>query len=342
MRLGNPKITEWFLAGLKNQRMVGLFNGLKAAGSTGSQARSFGCKNGSITCWAWAVSIGLHLIVLAVFGVVRFSQSNAQNNQGSAPRAKVSRIKEILQATTPIPKPKVKSPTKGRFTAGTKNLLPTEWIISRANSALRSPPDFAKAASSQSVSLLSGVNLSGGIEFFGSWTPRRKVCYVVDCSGSMRGIFERVKERLAGSIKNLQPDQYFHIIFFGDNRLLEFGGDRLVRATEQTKSAAYDFIKTVEPGGRTNALAALQRALQIRDESGDAPSLVYFLTDGFELTSRDTQRLPQKMANLLRRFAPDTKINTIGFWPAEDDRKMLKIIAEQSGGEFVSVTDENY
>jgi hypothetical protein len=89
-------------------------------------------------------------------------------------------------------------------------------------------------------------------------------------------------------------------------------------------------------------MAALERALQIRDESGDAPSLVYFLTDGFELTSRNAQRLPQKMANLLRRFAPDTKINTIGFWPAEDDRKMLKIIAEQSGGEFVSVTDENY
>ena len=322
--------------------MVGLFNGLKAAGSTGSQARSFGCKSGSITFWAWAVSIGLHLVVLAVFGVIRFSQSKAQNSMYIVPRAKVSRIKEILQATTPIPKPKVKSPTKGRFTAGAKNLLPTEWIISRANSALRSPPNLAKTTSPQDASLLSGVNLSGGIEFFGSWTPRRKVCYVVDCSGSMRGIFARVKERLSGSIKDLQPDQYFYIIFFGDNRLLEFGGDRLFRATEQTKSAAYDFIKTVEPGGRTNAMAALQRALQIRDESGDAPSLVYFLTDGFELTSRDTQRLPQKMANLLRRFAPDTKINTIGFWPAEDDRKMLKIIAEQSGGEFVIVTDENY
>ncbi len=322
--------------------MVGLFNGLKAAGSTGSQARSFGCKSGSVAFWAWAVSIGLHLVVLAVFGVVRFSQSKAQNSRYAVPTAKVSRIKEILQATTPIPKPKVKSPTKGRFTAGAKNLLPTEWIISRANSALRSPPDLTKTASPQDASLLSGVNLSGGIEFFGSWTPRRKVCYVVDCSGSMRGIFARVKERLADSIKDLQPDQYFYIIFFGDNRLLEFGGDRLFRATEQTKSAAYDFIKTVEPGGRTNAMAALQRALQIRDESGDAPSLVYFLTDGFELTSRDTQRLPQKMANLLRRFAPDTKINTIGFWPAEDDRKMLKIIAEQSGGEFVSVTDENY
>jgi len=330
------------LAGLKNQRMVGLFNGLKAAGSTGSQARSFGCKSGSITFWAWVASIGLHLIVLAVFGVVRFSQSKVQDSQSAVPTAKVSRIKEILQATTPIPKPKVKKPAKGRFTAAAKNLLPTNRIISGPNSTLAGSPNLAKTASLRDASLLSGVNLSGGIEFFGSWTGRRKVCYVVDCSGSMQGIFERVKERLSGSIKDLQPDQYFYIIFFGDNRLLEFGGDRLVRATEQTKSAAYDFIKTVEPGGRTNAMAALQRALQIRDESGDAPSLVYFLTDGFELTSLDTQRLPQKMANLLRRFAPDTKINTIGFWPADDDRKMLKIIAERSGGEFVTVTDENY
>ena len=319
--------------------MVGLFNGLKAVGSQGCP---FGCKRGSITFWAWAVSIGLHLIVLAVFGVVRFSQSKVQNSQYAVPTARVSRIKEILQSVHPTPKPKVKRPAKGRFASGAKKLLSTERIISRADPALRSLPDFAKAASSQSSSLLSGVNLSRGIEFFGSWTPRRKVCYVVDCSGSMRGIFARVRERLADSIKNLQPDQYFYIIFFGDDRLLEFGGGRLLRATEQTKSNAYDFIKTVRAGGRTNALAGLERALQIRDESGDAPSLVYFLTDGFELTSRDAQRLPQKTANLLGRFAPDTKINTIGFWPADDDRKMLKIIAEQSGGEFVSVTDENY
>jgi len=330
------------LAGLKNQRMVGLFNGLKTAGSMGSQARFFCCKSGSITFWAWAVSIGLHLIVLAVFGVVRFSQSKIQDSQSAVPMAKVSRIKEVMKTAPVIPKPKVKRPVKSHLTTWRKNVFASNQIISRPNQSRACPPNLAKRASSQNVSLLSGVNLSRGIEFFGSWTGRRKVCYVVDCSGSMRGVFARVKERLADSIKNLQPDQYFYIIFFGDNRLLEFGDGRLVRATKQAKSDAYDFIKKVRPAGRTNATAALERGLHIRDEGGSVPSLIYFLTDGFELTAGDAQRFSQKIANLLRRFAPDTKVNTIGFWPAEDDRKMLKIIAEQSNGEFVTVTDENY
>jgi hypothetical protein len=42
---------------------------------------------------------------------------------------------------------------------------------------------------------------------------------------------------------------------------------------------------------------------------------------------------------MLRSFAPKTQINTIGFWPAEQDRKLLEAIAKDSGGEFVVVGD---
>jgi hypothetical protein len=155
----------------------------------------------------------------------------------------------------------------------------------------------------------------------------------------MRGIFVQVRKKLKESIGKLQPDQYFYIIFFGGGRLFEFGNDKLLRATSKTKSAACDFIDSVRPAGQTNALVALERAVQIRDGSGSAASLVYFLTDGFELTIEDEQRFSQKIANLLARFAPRTRINTIGFWPQKGDRKMLEAVAKQSGGEFVLVTD---
>ena len=115
----------------------------------------------------------------------------------------------------------------------------------------------------------------------------------------------------------------------------------MLRATEKNKSAAYDFIDSVRPAGQTNAMKALKRAMQIRDTKGNKPSLVYFLTDGFELTTKDQNSFSRKIEALLRRSAPQTKINTIGFWSQEDDRKMLETIAKQSKGQAVFITDTN-
>jgi len=68
-------------------------------------------------------------------------------------------------------------------------------------------------------------------------------------------------------------------------------------------------------------------------------AVVYFLTDGFELTTEDSRRFSQRIVGLLAKFAPRTKIHTIGFWPQSDDREMLRTIARQSGGDFVLVDD---
>jgi Mg-chelatase subunit ChlD len=206
--------------------------------------------------------------------------------------------------------------------------------------------DFSNSSSPASSvgrggSAASGVSLPNRVEFFGSWTEERKVCYAVDSSGSMRGMFRRVRENLKKSIEALQPDQYFYIIFFGGKELLELGSGRLLRATPKAKSAAYDFIDSVQPAGQTNALAALERAVQIRDSSGNSPAVIYFLTDGFELTTENTRRFSQRISNLLRKSSPKTKINAIGFWPTKGDRKTLEAIATQSGGEFVLVCDDN-
>ena len=316
------------MAVLMNQRMVGVR------------------RCGSITFWAWMASIAVHLIVLTAFGVVKFSQSKAQGKQRSTPIAKVSQIKKLTQAAPIIPKPKIKKPTKSQFARRTDRLLPANRIFDIAKPSLQAPAccwqGFAKPSVSQSAfSLPSSVILPRRIEFFGSWTNQRKICYLVDCSGSMQGIFGQVRKKLKESIQSLQPDQYFYIIFFGGNKLFEFGDGRLLRATQKAKSAAYDFTDSVRPAGQTNALQALEKAVQIRDGRGLSPSIVYFLTDGFELTNEDAQRFTQKIANLLKRFAPTTRINTIGFWSASDDRKMLETIARQSGGEFVFVTDND-
>ena len=298
-------------------------------------------RRGSVTLWAWVVSIAVHLIVLTTLGVVKFSQPKAVGKQQPVPTAKVSRIKKLIETAPVIPKPKVKKPFVKRSAKSMSRLLTTNQVFNAAKPRSQDLGNWAKPSASAGVFSASSEISPKGIEFFGSWTQKRKVCYVVDCSGSMQGIFGRVRGKLAESIQSLQPDQYFYIIFFGGNRLFEFGDGRLLRATQQGKSAAYDFIDSIQPAGQTNTLAALERAVQIRDSSAHSPSIIYFLTDGFELTDEDELRLPQKIANLLKRFAPKTKINTIGFDTAGDDRKMLKTIARQSGGEFIFVTDSD-
>lgn len=294
--------------------------------------------SGSTKFWAWTVSITVHLIVLALFGVAKFSQAKAQDRQQPVATAKINRIKKLIETSVVIGKPKIK-PARNRFTAKTAGILSPDHFFDVPRPSSAAMTDFTSP--SVSIGRLSpGVCLlPHRVEFFGAWTDERRLCYVVDCSGSMKGLFGRVRKELKATIESLQPDQYFSIIFFSGGKIFEFGNGRLIRATRKARLVACDFIDSVRPAGRTNALTALERAVRVGDDNGKGPSVIYFLTDGFELTAEDTQRFPQKVTSLLNRFALATKINTIGFWPTNDDREMLETIAGQSGGEFVFVTD---
>lgn len=288
-------------------------------------------------------SVTVHLIVLAVFGLVKFSQSETQLQAVPIPTATVSQVKKLIESAPIIPKPKINKPGTAEFT-GTVNSaahkLTPGRIFESAKPGSKDLGDLVNTSVSESVSALPGSKfLSPRIEFFGSFTDQRKVCYLVDCSGSMQGVFGRVQRKLKESIRDLQADQYFYVIFFGADKLFESGGGRLLRAGEKAKSSAYDFIDSIQPAGLTNAPEALERAVQIRDGRGISPSVIYFLTDGFELTANGTQIFSKKVSDLLKRFAPTTRINTIGFWPQSSDRKMLEEIARQSGGEFVLISD---
>lgn len=127
------------------------------------------------------------------------------------------------------------------------------------------------------------------------------------------------------------------MIVFGGGSILETGGGKMVRATEQAKQEAREFIAAVGPRGGTNAADALERAIMIKDRTGVGASVIYFLTDGFELSEQDGSRFAHKVATIHRSFAPKTQINTIGFWCTEQDGSVLETIAKESGGKFVMV-----
>jgi Mg-chelatase subunit ChlD len=189
----------------------------------------------------------------------------------------------------------------------------------------------------EAATVAGGEAMTERTEFFGSTSEGRRICYVVDCSGSMQGLWPQVRDELADSIRQLQPDQYFCVVVFGAGSILESGGGKMVRATEQAKKEAHGFIDSVRPRGATNATAALEHAIKVRDRMGVEPSLIYFLTDGFELSEQDNSRFAHQVATLIRSFAPKTKINTIGFWCSEQDSRMLETVANESGGQFTLI-----
>lgn len=290
--------------------------------------------------WAWAISIAVHLAAFTGFCFVKFSQAEADMKQRSVPTAKINQIKKYVQTAGVIPKPKVKRPIGERFRDKGASLLPVEQVFDNARPVSEDWTSLEKSSASGGEFLPpSGSGLREGVEFFGSFADERKVYYIVDCSGSMQGVFGLVRKQLSESIGKLQPDQYFYIIFFGGDSLFEFGDGALLRATEEIKSAACEFVDSIRPGGQTNVLAAFERTVQIRDTVSDSDAVIYFLTDGFELATEDEWEFSQKLTELLAKFAPNTRINTIGFWPQSGDREMLSMIAKQSGGEFVLVDD---
>lgn len=308
-----------------------------------NQRKVWSWRGGNVRLLALVISIALHLVMLAVFGIARFSKCEMLTPQQKTPTVNVVEIRKFLQVAPVVPKPKIKRPIASRLAAKQDEILPADEIFEDAKPYFSNKNVLKEMAESQSeFSLADDVMCFGGVDFFGSSTSCHKICYVVDCSGSMQGLMGCVRKELKKSISELQPDNYFGIIFFGNGKLFEFGGGRLLRATPKSKSAAYDFIDTIKPSGKTNAVAAIERATQIRDACGDSPQAIYFLTDGFELTSDGMRQFSDRITNLLKSVTPETNINTIGFESQGNDCELLEILASQTGGKFISVSGGDY
>jgi hypothetical protein len=282
-----------------------------------------------------------------------------QTQSRSGPTAKFSRsrITYLMNAAQTLPKPKIKEPAE-QITRTIQGLsTPYKTAVELKGSPapltvagefggvadLGASIDLAESPASQSVSGYTPQTVipQSRTEFFGSATEKRKICYLVDCSGSMQGLFGRVKKELRKSIDGLEQDQYFAVIFFGKGELIEFEGGKLIRASVKNKQAAYDFIEQVQPAGQGDGIAALNKALNIRDSSGSAPQTIYFLTDGFDIAGESDANTELKAAEKFAQNSAKTQINPIAFWPQDEDEKMLQTIAQKSSGQLVVIVDEN-
>jgi len=294
-------------------------------------------------------SVSLHLAIVLAFAVARFSPMPENFRSADAPQASISSVKKILTSTMPLPKPKI-SDLRSILSGDKANTLaiPAASFLRNTltNQQLSDIADYDKlkktiieseSSQSQSKYTLTSPNT----EFFGSACDQRKICYLVDASGSMAGLFSSVRNRLIDSINSLKPNQYFSIVFFGDDKITEFRPGTLTRAGPKAKTEAAKFIKNTKPAGKTNSLQALEVAMKIRDLKARPPEVIYFLTDAFELDDCPPDKFLNKLIFLLNRFAPNTKINTIAFWPTAVDKMLIHGISDLTGAKATIISSES-
>jgi hypothetical protein len=283
--------------------------------------------------------VWIHILVLMPLVFVRTGSAPAEAVAASvSPIARVQAPRPRLSESTILPKPRVVPPPAASGIAAVPLLerpsaATAEQQTVEALKPIISPSKPGRPSASAKNQARYVVPQ---VEFFGSRLDQRKVCFVVDASGSMLGLFTAVRSHLAASIERLQADQYFNIIFFND-RLTEYSPGVLTRATPSARAAALAFIEKAKVSGPTNPLAALEKAMRCRDASGDAPGLICFLTDGFDLSPGKAGDLPAAVESLRKQFAPAARINTIGFWTQPHDCATLQKMAAASGGEFVNI-----
>jgi hypothetical protein len=172
----------------------------------------------------------------------------------------------------------------------------------------------------------SGTEASAGrsARFFGLTAESTySVVYVIDCSGSMGRPPTKLlmaKEELTRSIRELQPEQNFYVIFFSD-QTFPMPGSVVLPASEPNKQRVCEWIDGASPSGGTNPLPALLNALQLQ------PETIYVLSDGlfkgdYVRAIRTRNRGPQR-----------TSIYTINFGDYHGERQLLRL-ARENGGNY--------
>jgi hypothetical protein len=288
---------------------------------------------GSPAVWAWVLSLALHGLIFAVLLGYRPSFARSDSRSGTVSAADITHAR----IRRPPPQPVTRKPQIRKL------------VSLHQQPSIRPVPIDLPAPTIVSVDTVAGSTLptddtadaglfTQATVFFNQISADKKICYVVDASGSMLGRFDPVRAELQQSLAALAPDQYFYLIFFQDgDKLIENGSGRFVRAMSTAVQSSYDLIAKVRPKGPTNAVEALQRAMKIRDFAGQGPGLIYFLTDGFDLQQSGAEGFAARIENLRKALAPRTKINTIGFKVEQTDLQILRDIAAASGGQFSQV-----
>ena len=289
-------------------------------------------RHGKVCYWALIFSVAAHSVTLAVFTGVKLS-GRTEGEVSPPPVISLQMIERVV-VTEPVAKPKPRVEPIVRPELKQPPLItdpqPPEPVAADV------PPESDLSRVTEAI--VDSQPQPDEVEFFGQKSRVQRVCYVVDCSGSMYGRMYLVKDQLKKSILKLNSRQGFSVMFFMEGQtILTSGGDTLAPATAGAKSTALELIELVRPSGSTDAGHALEWAMQLKDSSGKGAEVVYFLTDGFDLDPASSRAFVEKVNRLRSTHAPAAILHTIGFAPQPQDRQMLKRLAQNTSGAFIEI-----
>jgi len=294
-------------------------------GESISMYKRGGHRLGGLGCWA--VSAAVHAVCLGSLAFVYAPAGSQPAEAGAGAFSSNQAVGRVLEVEPTAPKPRLKPLRAQR---------PLPSAVQKGT--------FAAAAEERAEkgpivpTTLSEDLIEPAVNFFGARRAAGRICFVVDCSGSMFGRMGLVRRQLIEAVHRLTPDQFFSIVFFGGTgEYFETGAGGLRRASPSAKQEAIRLIVSVRPGGRTDAMSALAKAMALRTPAGQGPDLIYFLTDGFDLDSEGAFDFLEQADAMRKQMAPQAVLHTIGFWTAPVDCQVLQHLADRSGGTFTSV-----
>ncbi|MDO4551560.1 MAG: VWA domain-containing protein [Planctomycetia bacterium] len=240
----------------------------------------------------------------------RESSSDAAQMFTDLSESTVTGLEQVLAAS-----PDAEIPDLSRVMEG---FLPREGAQQGIFSAAEGIDESGKL----SAGALGGVG-RGTARFMNTSGQGRSFTFVLDRSASMAGTPIRAAKRaLMESLKELQSNQQFHIIFYND-RVFPLG--RMKFATNKNRDEVAGLLTNITADGGTNHLDALQRALNTRVD------VIFFMTDADEppLTASQLEMIHQKASGM--------QINTIQFGIGPKSNRVanfLEKLAQQNGGQY--------
>ncbi len=291
---------------------------------------------------SWGGSAAVHAVALVAFSLL------------AAPNASWSSRERVveLQVAVDAPAPEIQvATTLSPDTSGGSlgRLLADGWNAPELVKSIDVSVDTLTADGLEKVELTDAWRLSAdllgqgvrdgkgeragtgeGAEFFGSRAQGKRFVFVLDCSSSMRGYrWREATAELNRCLEGLTESQQFLVVGFShvpmplpEPRGVRSSRPRLRSATPEAVKHVRHWLRSLEFGYETWPRSSMQIALSLE------PDAVFLLSDG-ELHD-DTQAYLKTAQAASPRTIP---IHTIGLHsPAA--KTVLRLIAEQSGGEF--------
>ena len=171
-------------------------------------------------------------------------------------------------------------------------------------------------------------------EYYGIPVCAKRVVFVLDTSGSMRGApIEAAKQELIQVVNRLQKSVRFNIIFF--NGRSHVWQREMVFATNEAKKEAIQTIQSQDLGPGTASYDALEEAF------ATDPEAIYFVSDGAPRGGKieDPTTIVSTISdvNRLRRVT----IHSIGIGTNDAERgilgRFMRSLAETNWGKYVEV-----